>query len=262
MNKAYEHALLSDVGRVREKNEDSAVAIPEHSLFVVADGMGGHNRGDVASEICVESIRECYLDTRLMAEWKKMHRQHLLEVKTGTVRRTFHEYRVFKAVEDANRQIYTTANQHAHLKDMGTTVVATAFTPSRVYVATVGDSRVYRIRESDITQLTEDHSLANEYIKMKILRKEDLPRFPFKNIIVRALGLSEYVKVDTLYRSTKPGDIYLLCSDGLTDLIPDERILELVESSDSLESACKNLVDAANAAGGVDNTTVLLVRTT
>ena len=261
MKNAYQHALLSDVGRVREKNEDCAAALHEHGLFVVADGMGGHNRGDVASEICVESIRASYDDVRLTQEWKKSHRLHLRDVSGGTARRTFHEYRLFKAVEDANRQIYTTANQHAHLKDMGTTVVATLFTEKRVYMATVGDSRVYRIRNSKITQITEDHSLANEYIKMKILRKEDLPRFPFKNIIVRALGLSEYVKVDTLYRQTKPEDIYLLCSDGLTDLIADESILELIECSDSLEIACKKLVDAANKAGGIDNTTVLLVKT-
>jgi len=260
MKNVYQHAFLTDVGRVREKNEDSVVALPKHSLFVVADGMGGHNRGDVASEICVESIRASYDDVRLTEEWKKSHRLHVRDVAGGTVRRTFQEYRLFKAVEDANRQIYTTANQHAHLKDMGTTVVATLFTEKRVYLATVGDSRVYRIRNSKITQLSEDHSLANEYIKMKILRKEDLPRFPFKNIIVRALGLSEYVKVDTLYRQTKPGDIYLLCSDGLTDLITDESILDQIQSSETLEGACKSLVDSANSAGGVDNTTVLLVK--
>ncbi len=260
MKNTFQYAVMSDVGRVREKNEDNAVVVSDHNVFVVADGMGGHNRGDVASQICVESIRNSYADERLIRHWSKTHKQHRKEKGVGRIRQSFDEYLLWKSVEESNRQIYKTAHQHAHLKDMGTTVVACMFCGSRVYVATVGDSRVYRIRDGIISQITEDHSLANEYIKMKILRKEDLPRFPFKNIIVRALGLSEYVEVDTLYRTTRSGDVYLLCSDGLTDLIDDETICDLILSVDKLDDGCKNLVDTANGAGGIDNITVLLVR--
>lgn len=260
MKSTYQYAVLSHVGLVREKNEDSAAVLSDHNVYVVADGMGGHNRGDVASQVCVESIRNCYDDERLNRHWAKTHKQHRSEKGLSKTRQSIHEYRLWKAVEESNRQIFSTAHQHAHLRDMGTTVVACAFHKTRVYVASVGDSRVYRIRDGNIVQITEDHSLANEYVKMKILRREDLPRFPFKNIIVRALGLSEYVEVDTLYRTTRSDDVYLLCTDGLTDLVDDETICDLVLSSDSLDQACQGLVDKANGAGGIDNTTVLLVR--
>jgi protein phosphatase len=166
-----------------------------------------------------------------------------------------------KAIESANYSIYATAQRIPKYRDMGTTIVAMHFVGTRVYIGWVGDSRVYRIRAGKIAQISEDHSLANEYVRMNILRKEDIRTFPYKNVIVRALGLAGEVEVDTLYRTSKEGDVYLCCSDGLTDLIEDADILSLINGKNGdLAAAADALVDAANDEGGVDNITVLLVR--
>ena len=258
--KALTSALLTDVGRVREKNEDNALIVESFDLYVVADGMGGHSSGEVASQISVESIQSSFETSERTKELRKSFQASRGRDSEGARRRSFDEYRLWSALQLANHDIYDTARREVQYRDMGTTIVAIQFVGSRVYVAYVGDSRVYRIRGTKIEQLTEDHSLANEYIKMKILRKEDLPRFPYKNVIVRALGLSEHVKVDSFYRQVKPGDIYLLCSDGLSDLVPDSDIRDMIMDAASLESACRALVDEANRRGGVDNTTVLVVQ--
>lgn len=254
-----ESAVLSDVGRVREKNEDSDLVMDEFGLYVVADGMGGHNSGEIASRLAVEAIRGFFetaaTDDRLDKAFDSYRRRRT----AGQRRRSFDEFRLWKALEAANLNIFSTAKRFPQFKDMGTTVVATLFVGARVYVGYVGDSRVYRIRAGRITQLTEDHSLANEYVKMKILRKEDLPRFPYKNVIVRALGLGERVKVDTFYKESRVGDHFLLCSDGLTDLLNDDDICQIVVSAESARSACASLVSEANNRGGVDNITALII---
>lgn len=252
-------SILSDVGRVREKNEDNALILEERRLFVVADGMGGHNSGEIASQISVEAIRAFFENENTDQMLRKAFATYRRRRTAGQRRRTFDEFRLWKSLEAANLHIFNTARRYAQFRDMGTTVVATHFVGNRAYIGYVGDSRVYRIRKGRITQLTEDHSLANEYVKMKILRKEDLPRFPYKNVIVRALGLSERVKIDTFYKEAREGDQFLLCSDGLTDLVEDPEILQMVMDADDTESACKTLVDEANARGGVDNITVLVV---
>ena len=251
--------MLTDVGRVREKNEDNLLAMHASGVFVVADGMGGHSSGEVASRLAIESIRAFYeheaTDSMLQAAYKA----YLGRRKKGQPRRVFDEFRLWKAIEAANLHIYNTAQQHEQFRDMGTTVVAVHLVRSRMYIGHVGDSRVYRIRNGRMVQLTEDHSLANEYVKMKILRKEDLPRFPYKNVIVRALGLQDHVQIDTFYREAKAGDIFLLCSDGLTDLVEDRDIHTIIDTSASPTEACQRLVDEANARGGVDNITALIV---
>ena len=253
-------AVLSDVGRVREKNEDNALTIRERGLYMVADGMGGHSSGEVASELSVESVRAFFENEATDAILRDAFKAHRKRAKGAFMRRSFDEFRLWKALEAANLHIYNTARQHEQFRDMGTTVVAAHFVGARVYIGYVGDSRVYRIRNGKIRQLTEDHSLANEYVRMKILRKEDLPRFPYKNVIVRALGLQEQVQIDTFYKEAKQGDFFLLCSDGLTDLVEDDYILDVILSASSPESACKRLVDEANARGGVDNITAMVVK--
>ena len=251
--------ILSDVGRVREKNEDCALIMEDHGLYVVADGMGGHASGEVASQMSIEAIRDFYLGEVDPAKLREDYRRQRESPPAGDRRRNFDEYRLWRSLSAANRHIFRAAQRYRQYRDMGTTVVATTFVKNRIYVGYVGDSRVYRVRKDGIEQLTEDHSLANEYVKMKILRKEDVPRFPYKNIIVRALGLTDEVKVDTFYREVRPGDRFLLCSDGLTDLVMDDEIFQAVMASDDPESGCRVLVDAANDRGGVDNITVLLV---
>ena len=255
-----ESAVLTDVGKVREKNEDNELILEERGLYVVADGMGGHNSGEVASQISVEAVKAFFENEKTDDMLKKAFATYRRRRTAGQRRRTFDEFRLWKSLEAANLHIFNTARRYSQFRDMGTTVVATHFVGRRVYIGYVGDSRVYRVRNGRITQLTEDHSLANEYVKMKILRKEDLPRFPYKNVIVRALGLSERVKIDTFYKESRGGDYFLLCSDGLTDLVGDNEIRDIVLDSGTPELACRALVDEANSRGGVDNTTVLIVR--
>lgn len=248
---------MTDTGLVREQNEDSFIVLPEQSLFIVADGMGGHNSGEVASQLTISAMKSFFEDSELEEKLREQHQEFRNRPGVPTA---YGEFRLMRAVESANRSIYNTAQRFEACKEMGTTVVSIYFVKSRMYVAFVGDSRLYRIRDGQIEQMTEDHSLANEYVRMKVIRKEDVRSFPYKNVIVKALGLGNHVEVETFYRSCKPGDLFLLCSDGLTDLVEDEEILQLVESCGSnLDRANQLLVDQAKNYGGVDNITTLLV---
>ncbi len=253
-----EACALTEVGCVREHNEDDSLMLPDHGLFVVADGMGGHACGEVASRISVESLEAFYTDDKLTAQLQQAYRSLRSEGRVDDIS-SFHEFRLRSAVEYGNLQIFREAGQDPQLEDMGTTIVGLAFVGARVYVAHVGDSRAYRYRKGRLFQLTEDHSLANEYIRMRVLRPEDLPQFPYKNVIVRALGLQEEVIVDTYYRTSRPGDRYLLCSDGLTDLVPDEEIFEILAAWPGAHNAADELVKRALDYGGIDNITVLII---
>jgi serine/threonine protein phosphatase PrpC len=171
---------------------------------------------------------------------------------------SFDEFRLRAAFEYGNAEIFKHASTNEAMTDMGTTIVGLAFCKKRVYIAHVGDSRAYRLRRDTLEQLTQDHSLANEFIRMNVLRPEDLPKFPYKNVIVRALGLQQDVIVDTAYRTAKPGDRYLLCSDGLTDLVDDAEIQDILVSTPGAEAAAEALVARALHYGGIDNITVLI----
>jgi protein phosphatase len=257
----HEAFVLSDVGCVREHNEDDSLLLSDQEVYVVADGMGGHNCGEVASYIAVRSIEEFYSDADLTTRLQELY----LELRhngeeVGEVA-SFHEFRLRSAIEYGNLQIFRQACSDPRLEDMGTTIVGIAFVGNRVYVGHVGDSRVYRLRRGHLQQLTDDHSLANEYIRMNLLRPEDLPYFPYKNVIVRALGLQEDVDVDTNFRTCRPGDRYLLCSDGLTDLVNDKEITDIMSTADGPREACETLVQRALDYGGVDNVTVVVIET-
>jgi serine/threonine protein phosphatase PrpC len=178
----------SDVGRVREHNEDDCLILPDQRLFVVADGMGGHACGEVASRISVESLEAFYVDDTLTLKLEEVYYSLRCDGCVDELS-SFHEFRLRSAIEYGNLQIFQEASRDPALEDMGTTIVSLAFVGSRVYVAHVGDSRAYRYRRGRLFQLTEDHSLANEYIRMRVLRPEDLPQFPYKNVIVCVLGL-------------------------------------------------------------------------
>lgn len=250
--------VVTDVGCVREHNEDDSLILPEHGVYVVADGMGGHACGEVASAISVKSVREFYVDQEITERLRQVYRELRASGNVGDVA-SFHEFRLRSAVEYGNVQIFRHAASDPDLEDMGTTLVALTFVGSRVYVGYVGDSRAYRYRRGRLEQVTVDHSLANEFIRMNILRPEDLPKFPYKNVIVRALGLQEEVVVDTFWKTSRPGDRYLLCSDGLTDLVADEEILAILDSVAEPDKACQALTGKALDYGGVDNITVLVV---
>ncbi len=243
----------TNVGRKRSHNEDSFTVIEEENLYLVADGMGGHASGEIASQLAIETIKNFFQATGEDpdATWPyKMDKT-----------RKYEENRLITGVKLANLRIFEAAQAEAKYRGMGTTLVATFLVPEGIYLAHVGDSRIYRIRDGKIDQMTEDHSLLNDYMKMKKLTPEEIEKFPHKNVIVRALGMKETVKVDTTFEPYKPGDLYLLCSDGLSGMVKDPDLLRIVEAHGSdLSVATSKLVEAANENGGVDNITVVLVR--
>ncbi|MBH24655.1 MAG: serine/threonine protein phosphatase [Myxococcales bacterium] len=247
------YAGNTHVGMKRDHNEDSLFLLPEHNIYIVADGMGGHASGEVASQMAVETIVQFYKDTSEDEDitWP-------FKMEKG---RKYQENRIIAGVKLANLKIFEAAMANSKQKGMGTTVVATVFHDKSIYVGHVGDSRVYRLRGETLTQLTEDHSLLNDYIKMKDLTPEEIENFPHKNVIVRALGMKETVQVDVVSEDPVHRDIYLLCSDGLNGMITDEEMREiLVSSNEELEQACNRLIQLANQNGGNDNVTVVLVQ--
>jgi protein phosphatase len=248
--------VISDVGKIRSNNEDAFLVREDEGLFVVADGMGGHANGEVASRICVEALAQAYGDDSLRRAVRG--RYHDLR-RESHYTRPYAEFELRSAVEYANFAIFQTATNDVQFRDMGTTVVALRVCGRRAYLGSVGDSRIYRLREGKLTQLTEDHSLANEYVKLRLLKREDVARFPYKNVIVRALGLGDKVEVDAQWRRLEAGDRFVLCSDGLTDLVRDEEIGRLLGRAATAKEACERLVSRALELGGLDNVTVLAV---
>lgn len=249
-------AGLSDVGQQREHNEDSFCILPEYDLFIVADGMGGHRAGDVASKMATHTIASFFQATaKEDATWPFHFDPHL----------SVEENRLITGIKVANKRIFEASTRYREVHGMGTTVVGALFSRERgrMYVAHVGDSRAYRIRDAQITQLTRDHSLLNDYLlvmpDMTQEQKDELP----KNVITRALGMQDSVVVDLVPEQPHPGDVYVLCSDGLSGMMSDDDIRELVlEHEGDMDAAAQALVDRANANGGEDNVTVVLLGVT
>lgn len=234
----------TDVGRERTHNEDRYVIVPELNLYVVADGMGGHQSGEVASRLAATSIASYF--------------------KNGDASRSRRSLadRLRSAVATANAKIYARADDERAYRGMGTTVVAAVFSPMEemFHIGHAGDSRCYLIRGSSITQLTRDHSLvADALLERPDLTESDLSYLP-RNVITRALGMGPTVDVDMKSEPAQVGDVLLLCSDGLHGLATDEEIAEIVHEAPDLTSACNRLIDRANANGGRDNITAVLVR--
>lgn len=243
----------TDVGMKRNHNEDTFSILEEENLFIVCDGMGGHASGEVASQMAIETIRNFFRDTREDPEltWPyKMDRS-----------RRYEENRLITAIKLANLRIHEASKRESKYHGMGTTIVAFYSIEEGAYLAHVGDSRIYRLRDGKLQQVTEDHSLLNDYIKMKKLTAEEIAAFPHKNVIVRALGMKESVKVDTFLEQPRPGDIFLLCTDGLSGEVPDPQIQEIMlRHGKNLQPMCQELIDTAKKNGGSDNITVILVR--
>jgi protein phosphatase len=242
----------TNVGMKRNHNEDNFSIIEESGLYIVADGMGGHASGEVASKMAVDSMKEFFVATANDPErtWPyKMDRS-----------KGYEENRLITAIKLANLRIYESAQRDSRQRGMGTTIVTIFAVEDGVYTAHVGDSRVYRLRDGKIEQLTEDHSLLNDYIKMKRLTPEEIANFPHKNVIVRALGMKDTVKVDTYFEHPKANDTYLLCSDGLSGPVSDPELLEITSTAPDLKTAATRLIERANQNGGPDNITVVLAR--
>jgi protein phosphatase len=242
----------SDVGRKRNHNEDAMYLPSDTRLAIVADGMGGHACGEVASGVAVETIVDYFHRTADMQPitWPyKVDRDLRNDVN-----------RMVTAVKLANLEIFERAQKEARLKGMGTTVVSIYFLDDTVIIGHVGDSRVYRYRDGRLTQLTEDHSLINDYIKMKRVTAEEAESWPHKNVIVRALGMKENVSVDVVTEAPRIGDCYLMCSDGLSGMLNDTQMGHVIRARTDLDAAVEALIEGANEEGGIDNITVVLAR--
>ena len=244
---------ISDVGLQREHNEDSFAVLADHGLSIVADGMGGHRAGDVASRLATEAIGEFFKKTANDdATWPFHFDPNLSD----------EENRLLTAIRLANRQIYEHSTRSQDLRGMGTTVVGALFSrrKNQMFLGHVGDSRAYRVRSGQIRQMTRDHSLVNDYLAaMPDMTEEQRGELP-KNVITRALGMQDNVEVDLQSDECQPGDVYILCSDGLSGMITDGEILDVVVGSERLEDTCRRLITLANEHGGEDNITAVVIR--
>jgi serine/threonine protein phosphatase PrpC len=222
------HVGLSHPGRRRRRNEDSFVVSPP--LFAVADGMGGAKAGEIASRLAAAAVREEDADSANVGE----------------------------LIREANRRVFERARDDAATSGMGTTMTLALVEDDHVTIGHVGDSRAYRLRQGDLEQLTEDHSLVAELVRTGRLSPEEAEAHPQRSMITRVLGAEADVDVDTFSVDTQPGDVFMLCSDGLTTMVGDERIVAAVEANrEDLERAAKQLIADANRSGGEDNVTVV-----
>jgi len=245
-------AEVTDTGKVRDHNEDAIGSDADMGLMVLADGMGGYNAGEVASGIAVQTI------TELAAEGATREQRNDRDSETGLMRQTI----VLRdAISRANKIIFQTAQSQTHCEGMGTTLVAALFYDNTVSIAHVGDSRAYRLRNEQFEQLTLDHSLLQELVDRGFYSEEEAQRSTNRNYVTRALGVEPAVEVEVQEFEVLPDDIYLLCSDGLPDMVEDEDIhLTIRTFNASLDVVGQQLVNLANEHGGRDNISVMLTQ--
>ena len=233
-------AASTHVGMRRQSNEDRYAIVPELGLYLVADGMGGHKAGQVASHLAAEgSIRAI---------------EALQGASVSLAERLRH------AVACANREIFTAAQAKPELSGMGTTLVGMLFGGDRLALAHVGDSRAYLLRQGRLRGLTDDHSIVGELLRRHEISEADAAQHPHRHVLTRALGIRPRTEPDLAEMTPQEGDVFIMCSDGLTGHVDDEEIADHLMSEPDLEAAAASLVDTANKAGGQDNITVLLVR--
>lgn len=247
-----EVAYKTDTGVVRSLNEDNILVDEERQIFLLADGMGGHNAGEEASEIAVNTMWN-ELKNRSKDEIKAT-REALEKADTPPILAVLEQ-----AVMKTNKEIWKQAQSNAAKNGMGTTLVASIMQDEFAFFAFVGDSRAYLITDSTIQQISEDHSLVAQLVKSNAITAEEAKTHPYKNVIIRSLGSNTDIKPDLLCLATQPSDIYLLCSDGLTNMLSDDKILEVILSN-PLKQACEKLIDLANGNGGSDNISVILFK--
>ena len=235
-----------DPGRARSNNEDSVATDDAVALAVLADGMGGYNAGEVASNMATSFIR---------TELGRWLREASIQASDAEVRRAMDI-----CVDNANRAIFNAANSNPQYAGMGTTLVVAVFRDDRVLLGHVGDSRCYRLRAGRLQQITRDHSLLQEQIDAGLITPEQAAFSANKNLVTRAVGVEDTVLLETHQHDVQPGDVFLMCSDGLSDMLDDTGIAQVLQAHDSLETSSRALIDAANDAGGKDNISVILVR--
>ncbi|HBV99538.1 MAG: hypothetical protein JL50_13450 [Peptococcaceae bacterium BICA1-7] len=227
----------TEVGHIRKRNEDSICVIPDMAFFAVADGMGGHLAGEVASRMAIESVAA------------ELH----------TARNSGLEKRLLKGVRAANSKVYEASQKDSSCRGMGTTLTAAVIKGRDMTLAHVGDSRAYIIRGEKIFSITEDHSLVQEMLKQGGITREQAREHPHRNVLTRALGTDPSVEVDIIKTSLEVGDYVLICSDGLTGLVEDCQIMDLVKSAPNPEQAVRDLIKEALRQGGNDNISVIVV---
>ncbi len=237
--------LCSDVGKIRNVNQDSfyRCELKEFPLFVVADGMGGHKAGEIASQTVIETVKEMI----------NTHKEQLMENTLD----------ITKFIKDtlsiSNNKVYEKSNSIEEYKGMGTTVTMAFINNYTLYIGHIGDSRAYLLRESNLIQLTQDHSLVAELVRNGSITEKEAINHPQKNIITRALGTDNEIEIDISSIEIQDEDIILLCSDGLTNMVSDELIKEIILKSDDIQNKCNSLIDTANEFGGLDNITAILI---
>ena len=244
----YEFISLTDTGRLRSNNEDAVACEASLGLAVLADGMGGYNAGEVASAMATGTV------STALGTWLLAHQDHTSARETSIAMRL--------SVERANQVIYQASLDNSEFTGMGTTLVVAVFSGARALIGHVGDSRCYRWRKGQLSQLTRDHSLLQEQLDAGLLSPQAAQHVPYRNLVTRALGVENEVALDVGEHVVSPGDLFLLCSDGLTDMLPDESIAQLLKNTTPDDNLPQTLVDAANAAGGKDNISVIVVRAT
>jgi protein phosphatase len=241
----------SDVGCIRTNNEDNFGYDLRHGIFVVCDGMGGHAGGETASRLAVQTVERELIGARLRSDDPFSSSAPLPETPLAGA---LHE-----AIEGACAAVFRTSRANPELQGMGTTCIALLLHGDNAILGHVGDSRAYAMRDGEVMQLTEDHSLVNEQVRAGLLTHDEARHSRLKNIITRSVGFEEDVLVDLLGFETALGDRYLLCSDGLSNLVDNEEIGNQLLRHEDPEPTCRALIELANARGGDDNVTVVVI---
>jgi protein phosphatase len=247
----FDFFAATDVGRRRKNNEDALICIPQVGIFLVADGMGGEKYGEVASHMAadrfVNLVTPYLADEEMTIPFDYTQGEYFLSV-------------LVHAIEGANQAVVEYSEENATHKGMGSTLTAAVWHDNTLFVGHVGDTRLYRITLKKILLETEDHSKVQEMVRQKIISPEEAWNHPQKNVITRCVGRKKKITPDVFSLKIKDGDTFLLCSDGLTDMLRDEEIHQIILLSDSLRSAGNQLIQSANDRGGKDNITVVLFR--
>lgn len=233
---------LSDKGQVRPNNEDSIYSSVKKDLLIIADGMGGHKAGEIASKTAINKVR------------------HFIKNKSENYKKNKNDIMnlINDAIRYANLSIQKVAKKDESLKGMGTTLIVALIIENEVYIGHIGDSRAYLINNKSIKQITKDHSLVAELLENGTITEKEAENYPHKNVITRALGCENKIKVDKYNIKIKKNDVLLLCTDGLSNMVSDEEILIIIKQSNNPNTAAKELVKAANKAGGQDNISVIV----